>query len=1176
MNEIEIRVSLNRVGFTGPFQQWQQQATRGAQNTRQEMRRAFQGMADDAEQAGEDTGERLWRSADGRLRDSRGRFARAGRQAGEAFSDGVEDGAERGGFGMGLLGRFAGGLTGRFKEMLAPVAAGGLALAAFGTTAASAAPLLVPVVTGLADIGSAALAAAPALVAAKAGVKILAFSFLELFKEQSAALVALMPLKKGWEEAGKAGSNAAARGIRPLVDELRKVAQPVVTKYMVGLGEAANIAEKRFLSWGKSTEGIKALKGILFPLSDSMKELAPHVADVAIAFTKMLGRIMGVSAAAGTSGLAKVLDLVADKLDTITAKSVQGGFDKLTDTFWDVVGAGKVLVGWVEKIVTVYRLYTTEFRLLADAVSVAAIAFGGPVVAAVGAAGLIIRHFDDVKGAWQDLKEAFSHEPPEVFHGFLNHMDEITSNVSDTWEKLKDLFRSVFDDLKEWFDENKEQITGWGNEIGSAFEDLTATISEAVTIIQELWDRWGDDILEISGIVIDALVKNWAGLFESLRGVFEIFSGLIQGDWSKVWEGIKHLAKGFNKQMESLSTGLLKLLWKLHKVFWDLIVDVVTGAFGALVKQVRRGFDRLEDLARSGLKSIRNLFRDIWNSLDDIVDRGMRSVRRVVDGALDGVMAGFRRFWRGARDAFSSGVSAIGRAMNGIRNATKNPVKFVVDVVYNSGIRPVWNFVAGIAGMDKLPKLNFEDGGIIDLRLGGKLPGFSRKDNRLVMARDGEGVLTPEATGSLGENFIHTANRAGRRARDMLLGGDPSSVGGNPLQGYAGGGIIGGLKSALKNGADFLKNAPGLLVNKGITAWAKHLLEPALSGSAGGAGWWGQAIRQVPGKMAGNFLTWVKSNLEDLFGGGGDFGKALAWARTQDGLPYQWATRDCSWFMSAIESVIRGESPHRRWATASFLGGTPPGWHQNMASNFRIGISHAGVGHTAGTLMGVNVESSGSGGVRVGGEARGANDPMFPYHYGFKADNGAVLRPGWNRVFNGTNALEELRPVTQMKNAITSSNRVFADIGADIADSIAKGMRKNTNLLQALRSWLISPAIPFPTSPASRANWLLSLVVPGVGPDTYGHGLGGTGGGRSPGHRYGKGGGSLPRPGIPGSKLGRGAVAAGGAGEDGVLRLELEWVGGNGGDALMQFLRDNIRVRAGTGPNSVQNALGGG
>jgi hypothetical protein len=83
--------------------------------------------------------------------------------------------------------------------------------------------------------------------------------------------------------------------------------------------------------------------------------------------------------------------------------------------------------------------------------------------------------------------------------------------------------------------------------------------------------------------------------------------------------------------------------------------------------------------------------------------------------------------------------------------------------------------------------------------------------------------------------------------------------------------------------------------------------------------------------------------------------------------------------------VILGQVPKGRlWSTFSFQGNNAPaGWVRNLRSPFQIGVTNAGVGHTAGTLAGVNVESRGGQGVVVGKSARGWNDPLFTSHYGF-------------------------------------------------------------------------------------------------------------------------------------------------------------------------------------------------
>ena len=118
--------------------------------------------------------------------------------------------------------------------------------------------------------------------------------------------------------------------------------------------------------------------------------------------------------------------------------------------------------------------------------------------------------------------------------------------------------------------------------------------------------------------------------------------------------------------------------------------------------------------------------------------------------------------------------------------------------------------------------------------------------------------------------------------------------------------------------------------------------------------------------------------------GGKGHKDALKFARSQVGKPYSWGGvgpggYDCSGFMSAITNIIRGKNPHSRvGATASFpWAGFTPG----VAKGFTIGSTKnyggSGVGHMAGTLNKVNVESAGGVGVRVGGSARGYRDSGF-------------------------------------------------------------------------------------------------------------------------------------------------------------------------------------------------------
>lgn len=124
---------------------------------------------------------------------------------------------------------------------------------------------------------------------------------------------------------------------------------------------------------------------------------------------------------------------------------------------------------------------------------------------------------------------------------------------------------------------------------------------------------------------------------------------------------------------------------------------------------------------------------------------------------------------------------------------------------------------------------------------------------------------------------------------------------------------------------------------------------------------------------------YAEGGLVDIHGQqlGAAVAKAVQFAQAQQGKPYIWGGvgptgYDCSGYMSAITNVLRGESnPYKRVGVAA---SEPwPGFVSGLSSAFAMGGSQV---HTAGTLAGTNVESTGNH-VRFGGDAHGADDRQF-------------------------------------------------------------------------------------------------------------------------------------------------------------------------------------------------------
>lgn len=136
-------------------------------------------------------------------------------------------------------------------------------------------------------------------------------------------------------------------------------------------------------------------------------------------------------------------------------------------------------------------------------------------------------------------------------------------------------------------------------------------------------------------------------------------------------------------------------------------------------------------------------------------------------------------------------------------------------------------------------------------------------------------------------------------------------------------------------------------------------------------------------------------------GGGLDPSRIAAakrFAKAQAGKPYIWGGvgpggYDCSGFMGAITNVLRGGSPYSRVGTSSSFPW--PGF-KSGPGQFTVGAFTGNPGHVAGTLDGMNVEST-NGSVRVGSAARGANDSMFTRRGHLGAGGAGFLSSMWGK-----------------------------------------------------------------------------------------------------------------------------------------------------------------------------------
>lgn len=436
---------------------------------------------------------------------------------------------------------------------------------------------------------------------------------------------------------------------------------------------------------------------------------------------------------------------------------------------------------------------------------------------------------------------------------------------------------------------------------------------------------------------------------------------------------------------------IVQAVWAAIKSAISTAWNFIKGVFAAIVSYITGTlvprFNALKATVSTVWNGMKTVISTVWNGIKTIFTNLSNFVTKTIP------------------NAFQTGVKAIGGFWEKLKAVAKSPITFLVNTIYNNGIRKIWNWVADkIPGLGQLAQITgFATGGPINKGTTGTA------DDVLIAASRGEYVVNAAST-RRNAGIIDYVNRFGKNKDILKASGYAGDPGGMGIPGYATGGIVGWVSSFVQKGKDFFMN--------GFYKAAQAALNPIVNlakSSMGTTGFGGMGSGLVT-KVVDGVLSKFKPLENKLSGGGG--GKVIAAARSQIGVPYSWGgggpggpsygigrgagTKgfDCSglteyaWYKAIGKSI--GGTTYSQKSILERISTPRPG---------AVGQPHAD--HTY--LMsapGKIIEAPFTGGfVR---EVPMRSTPWWGWPKGASVmDDGGVVRPGWNPpIFNGTGKTE--------------------------------------------------------------------------------------------------------------------------------------------------------------------------
>lgn len=343
----------------------------------------------------------------------------------------------------------------------------------------------------------------------------------------------------------------------------------------------------------------------------------------------------------------------------------------------------------------------------------------------------------------------------------------------------------------EWI---RDRTAALWNGIVRVVRRVGAWIARVIRGYIRLWTapfRWLYNFLVGRSLIPD-LMRSILGWFrrmgEWVRGVLD----KLQAFWRRVWTSIKNFIVGPNglltrlhrwvfQKLDDVRTSIANRVNEIKRWWsdtWTAIKDKLVGPQGLLT--------RLAGWVYTKVQAVKAKIEDRVGAIKTWWDTTWTKIKDGVVGE-NGVFAQLRNrvagwLWVGPnslKGRISEGISRIKDIWDTLKDKFAEPIRWVVNTVFNNGILKAYNKVAKfLPGIDEIDPIT------IGFRRGGRIPGGRgpNQDRVNIKAVPGEFVVQRPVVDKVGLPFLNALNQGRIR---------PGKRGGGPKDGhYRGGGVV--------------------------------------------------------------------------------------------------------------------------------------------------------------------------------------------------------------------------------------------------------------------------------------------------------------------------------------------------------------------------------------------------
>lgn len=385
----------------------------------------------------------------------------------------------------------------------------------------------------------------------------------------------------------------------------------------------------------------------------------------------LAARFEDIKTKIGTLLLPVVLDLVGafgDFLDQIMPFVDKYG-PKAAEFFGDIFGRVKEIASeiaerlqpYVQKTIEWMRDNTgtvkTFFTALAGAAAIAAVAamagtLAGlidPITLLFGSLAVVAAGFQYAYQNSEDFRDIVDKitrwvrdvAVPRIIQAWQDHKDELYKVlvwlrdtaipwIVDAYNAVKDVIEKVFNWitdtaipwLVEAYEKFKVKLDEFEIKFREVHENIAIIVEKYVMIVAaylfiwyQIYQTFGDNLQSLMGRIFSNIFQIIQNVLNGILGAIQVFAGLLSGDWSKMWDGLKTMA---NSALENIK-GLIGLAVAPILGFFGAIYTGASALLGKLPENVKTIVDSMVARFQEGFSKISAFAWGVFTNILSVV-----------------------------------------------------------------------------------------------------------------------------------------------------------------------------------------------------------------------------------------------------------------------------------------------------------------------------------------------------------------------------------------------------------------------------------------------------------------------------------------------------------------------------------------------------------------------------